>query len=165
MKFVIDTHKAGYVGRLSYTLEEYSFDFCLEASTHGVTSLIVNDLQLEIDEEQHVLCAWGLCPHPTWGVMSGGPPPFFRGGLEVLLDGKVIPGVSHRLTAPATWPAYVNWETGWVCLGDATADGSVQAVEFATNTVAVLKDEALVALWLRADNLGDLRKAAHASSK
>jgi hypothetical protein len=42
--------------------------------------------------------------------------------------------------------------TGWFVIGDMSAGGSIEAVEFATDTVAVVSDSTLLALWIKPEN-------------
>ena len=67
--------------------------------------------------------------------------------LVAILNTPVIPGVSHRLTEPSAWPILVNPQSGWICIGDPEVSEPFESVEFASDTIAVLKDGALRDPW------------------
>lgn len=129
---------------------ESESSFAIEPqSNEGVSSALVNDLQLEVDDDGIVLYAWGLFPHPsTWHPTVFNPPIASRRRMRIVVSDGWTPGVSRRLNANR-WDAFMNATTGWVCLGDPEASQDVVAVEFAPNSVAVVEKEAVVAIWLR----------------
>ena len=116
-------------------------------------SVLVNELQLEVDEENRVLYAWGLCPSTMWRPTRAMPPPALQQVLEVVTEKQMIPGVSLQVNQER-WPVAVNAERGWVCVGDAEAGGSGETpVEFAPGTIAVLAGDRLRAVWLHPQSL------------
>ncbi len=120
----------------------------------GITSILVNYLQLEIDDEGTVLYPWGLFNDPTtWQETPLSPVVSVRSTLVVNVPKPIIPGVSRRLNEGDVWQAYVNRREGWICLGEPSASPSCRAVEFAPNSVAVLDRSKLVAVWLRPASL------------
>jgi hypothetical protein len=50
---------------LVYRPEEFSFDIT-PAPLSGFTSVLLDDLNLEVDETGKVVSVWGLCPHTRW---------------------------------------------------------------------------------------------------
>lgn len=156
MRFKIVPGQMICCGKVVYRAEEYSFDFEAPSCDGGISSILINDVQLEIDEEGRVLWAWGVCPYSIWEQTSSTPPDYIRGSLVALLDKEIIPGVSYRLTEPGAWRVYVNPDQGWVCVGNLVESGSIEAVEFATDTIAVVKDEVLKAIWLHPEKIPDL---------
>jgi hypothetical protein len=52
-------------GFLVYWQDEYSFDVEPGAGV-GFTSLLLNDLNLEMDEEARIVSVWGYCPCGHW---------------------------------------------------------------------------------------------------
>lgn len=135
-------------GTLVYRISERSFDFIHEGpSPTGGYSLLVNDLQLEIDGSGRVLYPWGIAPRERWQQMSSGPPNPVEGGLRALFTTRPTLGTSQRLNKER-WATAFDQHTGWVCVGNSRLTGDI-AVEFATNCIAVISGEQLVALWLR----------------
>jgi hypothetical protein len=149
VKFVVGDEWRDTRTRLVYRERDHAFDLEGERPK-GVTSLLVNDLQLEIDHEGVVLSPWGLCPRSTWEPTEALPPPCLRGTLLAQIGEEVVPGVSRRISGDSRWPVYENRGTRWVCVGDPKAEGDRgKGIEFASGCVAVLEDHSLVALWLR----------------
>ncbi len=138
--------------KLIYRSEDYAFNVDSRPET-GITSLLVNNLQLEIDENGQILYVWGYCPYQTWRRTDSVPSSFIQGILLVHLETEIIPGVSNRLTEPGAWPIFVNPDIGWVCVGELDSSPTARSVEFALNSVAVIEDGLLRALWLHPENL------------
>lgn len=130
-------------GRLVYRRNDRSFDVepCPEG---GVTSLQVNDTQIELDEDGNLIYVWGFCPHELWDPAQLQPPRSLPGRLSYS-DKDIIPGVSIRLNEQR-WPVLFDESTGWLCIGNPAARGEV--VEFSPGATAVLDDGSLRALWL-----------------
>jgi hypothetical protein len=61
MKFLIQEPQEDQNFSLVYRPEDYSFDVEPHDGT-GFTSIMINDLQLEIDDEGKIIYVWGLCP-------------------------------------------------------------------------------------------------------
>lgn len=115
----------------------------------GEASLLINDVNLELDDRARLLYAWGYCPLVAATATSEKPPQRSRNGvLAASLEG-LVPGSSLRLNAAERWPVYVNEEAGWICIGEPRAPAQAVWVEFAPATVAVLADAEIRALWLR----------------
>ncbi len=112
----------------------------------GGASLLVNDLQLELDEDGRVLYAWGLCPQTSWTEEAGEPPRARRAVLVAQLPADFSPGMSMRLNTHL-WPVTVDRRSGWVRVGG--THESDDAVEFALGMVATFLDRQLVGVWLR----------------
>lgn len=150
MKFVLEKAQPNGSGTLVYRPESFAFDV-LPRPSNAVGSVLVNDLELEVDHGGTVLCVTGLCPHPGWQPTDF-PPPLARPGvLRVSSTSDWVPGISKRLTAPYAWPMSVNRNVGYVCVGNARAHGA--NLECAPGCIAVVDSETLVALWLRPTQL------------
>jgi len=149
VQFIVGDEWRDVGTRLVYRERDHAFDLEGERPK-GVTSLLVNDLQLEIDQEGVVLYPWGLCPRSTWEPTEAMPPASVRGTLVAQFGEEIVPGVSRRISGGSRWPVYENRAARWVCIGDLEAEGNRRkGIEFAPGCVAVLDDHALVALWLR----------------
>ena len=146
------------LGALVYREKEFSFD-TEQHPGNGHGSLLVNDLQLEIDDKGRVLYVWGLCPYPTWSSTDRIPPAAFGAVLRVH-ENSLVPGTSKRVNAEVVWPVSMNKDVGWICVGDSRFESEETVLAtFAPGAVAVLQGEVLRAIWLRPrvlPKLGDL---------
>lgn len=131
-------------GRLVYRRSEHSFDV-EPRPERGVTSLLVNDIQIEIDPDGRLIYVWGLCPKESWRPATLDTPIVKPGRLQYV-GGEVVPGVSKRLNAGQRWAVNHDPSSQWLCIGDKSANG--EKIAFAPGATAVLKEDELVALWL-----------------
>lgn len=132
-----------------YRPHEYSFSV---ENANGplplaFTSVQVNELQLQLDEGGRVLYVDGYCPHTGWTETVATPPSACRGTLFVR-DIDCMAGVSVALSS-SRWPVTVNRTAGWICLGEQFPPASCNAVEFAADSIAVVEDDLLKAIWLK----------------
>ena len=81
---------------LVYRPEEYSFDM-EPAPSRSFTSVLVDDLNLEIDEAGKVISVWGMCPHTRWVETTLARPEAERGDIVFVLDA----------------PPYREFQWGW----------------------------------------------------
>src|SRR5687768_2012252 len=88
-------------GRLVYRRAEHSFDV-EPRPTAGVSSLLVNDVQIEVDEDGCLMYAWGFCPQESWSIGVVDQPEAIIGRLQYVET--IIPGVSKRLNPHGRWP-------------------------------------------------------------
>jgi len=132
-----------------YRPEEGSFDVEPRHSTvpSAFTSVQVNELQLQVDEQGRVLYADGYCPHFGWSETQAIPPPAHRGTLFIR-DVEFIAGVSVALST-SRWPVSVNRKMGWVCVGEQHPCASCSAVEFAAGSIALVGGGSLKSIWLK----------------
>lgn len=147
MKFFIRPNEFGQQISLMYKEDDYSF-FIEPFEGGGGASILINDLQLEIDDDGKVLYVWGYCPLINVEETSDFPKKIKRNGLYVLLGSKVVPGMSFRLNSENRWTAHINKKTGWICIGSPEIN-SVELIEFAPSCVASLIGENLVGVWLQ----------------
>lgn len=116
MKFLIHKSETTQKFSLFYREEDYSFD----SEPHdgsGFTSIMINDLQLEINDEGKIIYVWGLCPLIKYEETNESPKNYKSNSLVALLDTLPIPGISYRLNEKERWPIYINKKKGWVCIG------------------------------------------------
>lgn len=151
MKFLIQEPQEDQNFSLVYRPEDYSFDVEPLDGT-GDTSIMINDLQLEIDDEGKIMYVWGLCPLIKYEETDEFPFKYKTASLVALLGKLPVPGISYRLNEGQRWPIYVNKEKGWVCLGDPNTKGE-QLIEFAPNCVATMDGQELIAVWLHPEKL------------
>lgn len=153
MKFLIGEPQENQNFFLVYRTEDYSFDIePLDGS--GDTSIMINDLQLEIDYEGKIMYVWGLCPLIGYQETDEAPKRYNAHSLIALLDNPPIPGISYRLNENNRWPIYINKKKGWVCVGNPKIKDK-QLIEFAPNCVATMDGQELIAVWLHPKELPD----------
>jgi hypothetical protein len=99
---------------LIYRPAEFSFD--VEPELGGFTSVVVNELSLEIDEAGKIIKAWGYCPHLAWVKATIVPPRADLREVTVISDETFLRGVSQSVNADRRWPVLVDEKLGWVCL-------------------------------------------------
>lgn len=105
MKFLIQESRAKILS-LIYREEDYSFDVePLDES--GDTSIMINDLQLEIDHEGRIIYAWGLCPLVKYEETNDFPQNYEEKSLVAILNKPTIPGISYRLNEKERWKIYI----------------------------------------------------------
>lgn len=151
MKFLIQKNKTTQTFALVYREEDYSFDIEPHDGS-GFTSIMINDLQLEIDDEGKIIYVWGLCPLIKYEETNEAPKSYESTSLVALLDKSPIPGVSYRLNEKERWPIYINKKKGWVCIGNPKINGK-QMIEFVPNCIATLENQEITAIWLKPKNL------------
>lgn len=133
-------------GQVIYEKNDYSFDFKPAQNTD--ITLMVGYLYLGIDSETMLARqVWGYSPSSSWMKKILKVPTYFSGDLS--LQEEIQAGLSQRLGDSENWTTYYDPDTGWVCIGDDSFSKNDIAVEFATNTIAVLKEENLKAVWLQ----------------
>ena len=135
-------------GTLLYVESDYSFDF-EPHSNGGGASILIHDINLEIDEDGNVLYVWGLAPKIAWEDTDKLPPSFIQAGIQCVLD-KVICGVSIRINDVGSWPMFFNKANKWFFIGEDINYTGFEQIEFTQNCVANLSDSGeLKGLWLR----------------
>ena len=130
-----------------YRPEEYSFD-TEPRSIGSFTSVLVDDLNLEIDEVGRILAIWGMCPHTRWMTAPLVPPKAEAGEVFFVPDGPLSRGVSIRLHRGTYLPVFVDNESGWVRIqGEGTSALSVEPLIGAI--FEITKEGQLCSLWLK----------------
>ncbi|MEA5616699.1 hypothetical protein VB711_02430 [Cronbergia sp. UHCC 0137] len=151
MKFRTSILENIIYGELLYVLEDYAFNF-LPPSKSGITSVVIDTLQIVIDEYGRVVEVFGYCPYFDWKCDDIAPPNYLQGCLFVELD-NIIPGVSERLAEYGEWRVSFNSTTGWVCVGETNYSPAAIAVEFVSSILAVVEGDSLKAIWLHPESL------------
>jgi hypothetical protein len=150
-------------GRLAYSAEncEFSYRFLRRARRYHLgllmsrsgSYLLVDLLEVALARDGRLLYVGGYSNYRYWEVTAASPPRFRQAAVHALLEEPLEPGVDVHLDGDGVWRTFVNSLSGWVCLGQPAPSGRVEAVEFASDTVAVLRDGELVALWLHPSGL------------
>jgi hypothetical protein len=63
----------------------------------GFTSVLIDDLNLEVDRSGRIISVWGMCPHTRWKAATLVPSPADEGVLFLIPDRVLLPGVSERI--------------------------------------------------------------------
>jgi hypothetical protein len=151
MKFIIKEPTMNQNFTLVYRTEDHSFDIePLDES--GDASILINDLQLEIDHQGKVIYVWGYCPLIKYQETDKVPQKYKMHSLVALLKKPLFPGISYRLNENSRWPIYINKKMGWVCLGNPQTENK-KLVEFAPGCIATIEEEELIAVWLHPKEL------------
>jgi hypothetical protein len=141
-------------GALIYRPDEYSFD--VEPVPAGFTSILVNDLSLEVDRSGRMVSVWGLCPHPGWERAHLLSPSADICDIFVVADTPLQGGVSQRLNPEQRWPVLADTESGWVCVRSSQTGRSNAAI--LPGAILELDDAGqLCAVWLKPQTFPKLR--------
>ena len=154
MKFTLGDKRTKESFSVIYQEEEYSFDV-VPAQESGYVSIMINNINLEINDRGEVLYLWGLCPLLNCKETYRQPQNFHRHKLKVSLGKELIPGISYRLNSSNEWPICVNKKSNWICIGDSYLEGK-EMIEFAPNCVASLEEGNLKAIWVHLEKLPEL---------
>ena len=131
-------------GRLVYRRSDRALDVEPRPSGGG-SSLQLNTVQIEIDEEGRLLYVWGYCPHESWEPATLDAPAATPGRLQYV-GWATLRGASIQLNADTGWVVGYDSSSQWLCLGDASAHAEM--IAFAPGAVAALNEKKMVALWL-----------------
>ncbi len=132
---------------LVYRPEEYSFD--VEPSPgRSFTSVLLDDLNLEIDDAGRVISVWGMCPHTRWSPAKLTPPDAAFGDIFFVPDAPLSRGVSVQLNHDKYLPVHVDRASGWLRIQSRGAPAS--AVKLQSGIIFEITEEGqLCALWLK----------------
>ena len=148
IRFSINYDDFNLIGKAQYIEEENSFyyepwndvDFSIMLG-NGYNSL---DVDLSTN---YILQLTGLNPKHNWIDKNIVAPIAEQGYLLALLDDDYRSGTGIQYATG--WGTYFNPETGWVCIGCPEYNDDSEIVLFADNTIAVIENENLYAVWLK----------------
>ncbi|QLY80375.1 hypothetical protein [Clostridium intestinale] len=144
--FITKKSEVKHSGELIYIYNENSFDF--KPSKNTDITLMIGYISVGIDSETMLaLQIWGFSPSTSWIEKKLELPTYFTG--ELYLKEEIEAGVSKRLIESSTVKTKYDKESGWICIGDESMLKNEIAVEFATNTIAVLSANTLKSLWVK----------------
>jgi hypothetical protein len=139
---------------LIYRADECSFDTD-PAPIGAFTSVLLDDLSLEIDACGRIISVWGLCPYTRWKRASLVRPREEVGDVFFMPDGPLVRGVSIQVNKSGYWPVYVDPSSGWVRVtGEFAAALAVNILPGVT--VEITSQGDIAALWLKPKTLPDL---------
>lgn len=159
MRFdVVADDKGVLRGRVIYSRGDYAFDFKASSPAesevlkgqHGSGSLTIDTLQIEVSvEHARLLYVWGCHPKVAWRRSSLPQPTVARRACAVVGDVKLEAGVGIAIDRERRWVTEHDSSSGWVWCHAPEGRASKGLIEFADNTLAEIKDGALLAIWLR----------------
>ncbi|MEL7648771.1 MAG: hypothetical protein AAGU76_11800 [Sedimentibacter sp.] len=145
-KFKLNNTAKIHSGSLIYCKDENSFDFV--PSNNADILLLVGYLHIGVDSEtMTVQQVWGFQPYEGWIKKTLSIPDFIEG--ELMVEGDILPGMSYRVNGGENWTAQFDSQTGWVCIGESEKVNRASFIKFADNTIAVINEGKLIALWLK----------------
>lgn len=155
MRFEIrSTQRAVPKAKLVYRSMDMAF--AVEPQFAGFTSVVINDLNLEINQAGKVVQVWGYCPYPGWVKLKVLPPQADPSEVFVVNDEPFRSGVSLRVNPDRPWPILVDQTSGWVCLD--SGEGVASAAEILSGVVLGLSDlKQLSAVYLKPEFLPPLQ--------
>ncbi|MFB8201239.1 hypothetical protein [Kitasatospora purpeofusca] len=143
-------------GKLNYLTSEHSFlydvtnraDLAERVGSNGVSSLVVETLQLEIGiASGEALFVWGYYPMASWVPAELDLPKFSAGRVLVDSDGQLEEGVSISLS-DATWQTRYDSTTGWINVR-AEEDSGAHFTQIADGVVLGINDSRMISIWLK----------------
>ena len=135
---------------LIYRAEEFSFD--VVPSLSSFTSVLVNDLNLDINESGLALSVWGLCPYTSWKITNLVAPKVDFGDVVLATKKPLHAGISLRMHQGLYWPVLVDPSSGWVVL--ASGNEAFSRAKILSGVILETdRHHRLCNVWLRPDKL------------
>lgn len=156
MKFFLEKSQKKKNSKLVYRGEDNSFD-TEPLEENGHTSIMINNLQLEIDDEGRIIYVWGYCPLIHYIETEEFPYKYISKTLVSFLNKPITPGVSFRINEKEKWSIFINKKRGWICIGNPKTLGA-KMVEFLPNCIAALVNDEIISIWLKPEKLPNLVK-------
>ena len=145
MYFIYQIDTKPIEGIVKYVTKDYTLDFePIQATCYGV---LIGDLTLCADENFQVRQVWGCNPMPGWHKQKLTQPVAEKGGLY--FEYPNTDWFPRRIEDTEGWETYYDEASGWVCFGAYRIREDDDAVEFATNIIAILHAGSIKALWIR----------------
>lgn len=151
MNIQIIKYVSAFVGKLTYIKSEHSFS--MEGTDSGDASVLVNDVNMELNGNGRVVSLWGYSPMANWKTCAVKPPPSSINDHALVFIDKLIPGTSKRINSDKTWPVYYDSASGWVCFSGLTVGEVDTVIQFLPNCYAAFVDNSLIAIWLKPEFL------------
>lgn len=132
---------------LLYRRKEYSFDM-EPPPTQNFTSVLIDDLNIEIDDSGRVVSVWGVCPYTRWKEATLIPPSADVGTLYVNSGSPIARGVSAQVNRDKYLPTFVDRKSGWIKIEAKKAPAS--AVKVFPGVIFEIDEHGdFCALWLK----------------
>ena len=137
-----------YVGAPIYDLEEKEFSFEPWGNTSFAVMLGAAYVSLDIAAENGIAYyVSGYSPKRLWISQRLSTPDSTKGQLQITSDTAFQRGMGTYYTQG--WQTFFDTSTGWICMGDRNEKKDCEVVEFGTNTLAVVKNGELKAVWVK----------------
>jgi hypothetical protein len=124
----------------------------------GTAAITLDTLQVEVGVETG-LCLWvsGYSPVTGWLSKAVVAPPIQPGGLQCTADGGLQRGISVR-AMDGEPTRYFDPSTGWFCAAttEVWLSTGERAVEVATDTIVLVGEDQLLAIFVRPSNWHEL---------
>ena len=142
---------------LVYRPDEYSFAV-VPTPIGGFTSVLLDDLNLEIDEAGKVISVWGICPHTRWIPATLKAPHASFGDTFFIPDEPLSRGISQRLNRDRYLPVRIDRESGWIFI-QAAGKPATSAKLLSGVVFEISEQGQLSAVWLKPEREFDVRAA------
>jgi hypothetical protein len=131
-----------------YRASEYSFD--VEPQPGGFSSVLINDLHLEVDLGGKIVSIWGLCPHLSWVEADLAPPDAHEGDAYFIENAPTLAGVSVSLNPGNRFPVFFEPGSGWIQI-DGGRKPSAAVRLFQNAVLEVDASGQFSSLWIKTD--------------
>ena len=130
---------------LYYNVSDYAF--YVSPTQENFSSILVNDINLEVNPHGLVTSVWGFCPYMNWIASVLEPPQAEIGEIRFVGASPIKRGVSTRL-GRERWPVFADKSSGWLHLVG-TATGA-RAVAIMTGVIIELDERRnICGIWLK----------------
>ena len=153
MRFFFSFSNSNYVGKLLYIKEEKSlcFDpFCKSTNVSIMISGAYSSLDTILKNGEiigEVIHVSGCNPQHIWVNRTLHVPEVKKGRLFVQFDKPIMGGTG--IDYANDWQTYYDKNNNWICIGDYNTTEDCELIEFASNIIAALKNEKLIAIWAK----------------
>jgi hypothetical protein len=139
---------------LIYRPEDYSFAVTpVPDGSH--TSVLFDDLNLELNAAGKVISIWGLCPHTRWKESVLIPPQAEFGEVIFVPDSPLARGISVQLNKEKYLTVLVDKTSGWIhVIGDGTVASNIKILDGII--FGLTQQGNLCEIWLKPEKLPDL---------
>jgi len=131
--------------RLVYRSNEFSFD--MMPVSDGFASVLLDDLNLEVDKLGRLISIWGMCPHTRWNKSDLEVPVCEWGTIFFIPHEPFLSGVSVALNEKKFLSTYIDVKSGWLMVKVSTpAEYAVKLSEQVI--IEVCNGDKFCSLWL-----------------
>lgn len=149
MNFYISYENINLLGEAQYLENEFSFFY--EPWNNVDFSIVLGNSYSSLDvklREKTVVQLTGFNSKDSWIKKTLCVPKASIGKLFVEAD-SVVWGPGMGVHYEESWNTYYNPDSGWICIGNSDYCEICRSVQFANNTIAVVKGTDLWAIWIK----------------
>lgn len=132
---------------LVYRRNEYSFDM-EPPPNRNFTSVLVDDLNIELDDTGRVVSVCGVCPYTRWKDATLRPPSAKVGAVSVNSDAPLARGVSVQVNQNKYLPTFFDRCSGWIKI-EAKKEPALAIRVFSGVIFEMDEHGELCSLWLK----------------